>query len=67
MVKAGMFDYILGLDYKIMQKTLVHRQYKGTDGASNASPLNIAIAYGFKLTLCLVIIFSVIYILTIIY
>ena len=67
MVKAGMFHYILSWDYKIMQKTLVHRQYKATDGASNASPLNIAIVYGFKLTLCLVIIFSVIYILTIIY
>ena len=37
-----MFDYILGWDYKIRQKTLVHRQYKATDGASNASPLNMA-------------------------
>ena len=43
-----MFDYILGWDYKIRQKTLVHRQYKATDGASNASPLNIALYMGLR-------------------
>ena len=63
MVKTGIFAYILGCDYKIRQKI----KYKAIDGASNASPLKIDTVHGFKLTLCLVIMFSVIYILTIIY
>ena len=58
MVKAGIFAYILGRDYKIRQKILLHWQYKATDSASSASPLNIDTVNGFKLTLCFFIMFQ---------
>ena len=67
MVKASIFANILGCDYKIRQKILLHWQYKPNDGASNASPFNKDTVNGFKLTLCLDIMLSMIYILTIIY